>query len=226
MKILCVSDHKDPIVYSNHVKTRFNDIDMVLGAGDLNMDYYGFIVSSLNKPLFFVFGNHNLDRLSQFKKRYQSEFENPTDHVLAHRHSFGSTCIGGKVVREKGLLVAGLGGSRRYNNGLNQYTEIQMYLQILKLAPRLLWNRIFRGRYLDILLTHAAPCGIGDSPDPCHKGFQAFLSFIKWFGPSLLIHGHIHLYDLNAKREFTYLDTKIVNAYDHVVLEIDAPYDK
>ena len=223
MRILCVSDHKDPIVYSTHVKTRFRDVDLVLGAGDLDLSYYGFIVSSLNKPLLFVFGNHNLEKIGQFKKRYESEFEDPTSGLIAERHSYGSTCIGGRVVREKGLIIAGLGGSRRYNRGLNQYTEAQMYLQILRMAPKLLWNRVFKGRYLDILLTHASPFGIGDGPDLCHTGFRAFLSFIRWFRPSYLIHGHVHLYDLNAEREFSYLGTKIVNAYDHTVIEIEAP---
>ena len=35
MKILCVSDHKDPIVYSSQVKERFQGIDLILGAGDV-----------------------------------------------------------------------------------------------------------------------------------------------------------------------------------------------
>ena len=55
MKILCVADHRSPLVYSTAIKDRFKDIDLVLGAGDLPMDYYGYIVSSLNKKLFFCF---------------------------------------------------------------------------------------------------------------------------------------------------------------------------
>jgi uncharacterized protein len=222
VRILCVSDHKDPIVYSSQVKKRFKDIDLVLGAGDLDMSYYGFIVSSLNKPLLFVFGNHNLEKISYFKKRFQSDYEDPTLGTLARRHSYGSTCIGGRVVREKGLIIAGLGGSRRYNKELNQYTEVQMYMQIFRMAPKLIWNKVFRGRHVDILLTHAAPFGIGDRPDLCHLGFRAFLSFMKWFRPTYLIHGHIHLYDMNAEREFSYLGTRIVNAYNHTVVEIEA----
>ncbi|TFH04381.1 MAG: metallophosphoesterase, partial [Spirochaetales bacterium] len=60
MRILCVADHIDPLVYSAGIKNRFRDIDLVLGAGDLPMEYLGFISASLNKPIFFVFGNHHL----------------------------------------------------------------------------------------------------------------------------------------------------------------------
>ena len=58
MKILCISDQIDPLIYTNSIRQRFADVDLVLCAGDLPMDYLEFIVSSLNKPVFFVFGNH------------------------------------------------------------------------------------------------------------------------------------------------------------------------
>ena len=60
MKILCISDQIDPLVYSGSIKERFKDIDLVLCAGDLAMEYVDFIVTSLNKPTYFIFGNHNL----------------------------------------------------------------------------------------------------------------------------------------------------------------------
>jgi len=59
MKLLCVADEKDPLIYSNKLKERFHEIDIVLGCGDLSIDYYEFIVSMLNKQLLFVYGNHN-----------------------------------------------------------------------------------------------------------------------------------------------------------------------
>lgn len=220
MKILCIADKRDPIVYSNSIKERFRDVDLVLSAGDLDLEYYGFIVSSTNKPLLFVFGNHNLSKISLFKRRYADHISGELDDP--YRPSFGSTFIGGKVTKTKGLLVAGLGGSRRYNGGINQHTEFGMLYQIFKMAPRLLWNKIIYGKYIDILLTHAAPQGIGDEEDPCHMGFKAFLLFMKWFKPTYLIHGHIHLYGLNERREYQYLHTKVINAYNHVVVEIDS----
>jgi predicted phosphodiesterase len=66
MKILCISDETDPLIYSKNIASRYGDVDLVLAAGDLPLKYYEFIISSLNKPLYFVFGNHNLEFLHQF----------------------------------------------------------------------------------------------------------------------------------------------------------------
>jgi hypothetical protein len=198
-------------------------MDLVLSAGDLPMEYLGFISASINKRILFVFGNHHLQHLERFKRPRASGINQTihlgTEHMF--RNYFGSTYIGRKVVAHNGILVAGLGGCRRYNNGENQFTDFQMSLQILAMVPRLLWNRLFHGRYLDILLTHAPPLGLNDRPDPTHVGFKAFLWFMAWFRPRYLLHGHVHLYDINAQREIRYKQTTIINVYDHFVLDLD-----
>ena len=223
MKILTVADHKDPLVYSPNIKKRFGDIDLVLGAGDLPMEYYGFIVSSLNKPLYFVFGNHNLKRYHLFKKGGGSALSNAGSVINdMYNKSFGATYLNGKTVRlkSKNLIIAGLGGSMRYNKGDNQYSELGMFMRIVRMIPALLWNKIFYGRYLDILLTHASPRGIHDREDPCHIGFKSFLWFMDKFKPKYLLHGHIHLYSLNERRVTQYKETTVINTYDHYVIEI------
>jgi len=221
MKILCVSDHIDPLVYSSSIKSRFRNVDLILGAGDLPLEYYGYIVSLLNKPLLFVFGNHNLSRFQYYKYGPKTGEDSWLDRIK-FSHNFGATYIGDKVKKVGPLLIGGLGGSRRYNKGENQYTEFQMFLKALKLIPKMLWNRLVHGRYLDILLTHASPRGIHDKPDLCHTGFKVFLWFMRQFKPKYLIHGHIHLYDLNAIRRTKYYRTMVVNCYDHILLEFEA----
>jgi Icc-related predicted phosphoesterase len=94
-----------------------------------------------------------------------------------------------------------------------------MYMEICKLIPALLFNRLFRGRFLDILLTHAAPRGIHDKADPCHRGFEAFLRFMRAFKPKYLIHGHIHLYDFSEVRTTVYYKTQVINAYSHYIID-------
>ena len=204
MKILCISDQIDPLVYSNSIKSRFSDVDIILCAGDLPLDYLDFIVSSLNKPMYFVFGNHNTEKMEN----------------NAHL-GYGCFHIGSRIHREGGLIIAGLGGSMRYNRGPNQFTEFQMYLEIIKIIPKMLMNRLFHKRFLDILLTHAPPQGIHDKPDLCHRGFGAFRWFIKKFSPKYLIHGHIHLYDLCAVRRTRWLETDVINAYSHYVIDTE-----
>ncbi|MDR2182033.1 MAG: metallophosphoesterase [Treponema sp.] len=211
--ILCVADQIDPLVYSSAIKERYGKVDLVLCAGDLPLDYLDFIVSSLNRPLLFVFGNHHLEAYRHY--RGMRGGARPWD---TREGSAGLTHIGSAVRREGPLLIAGLGGSRRYNNGENQYAETRMFFEICKLVPALILNRIFRGRFLDILLTHAPPRGIGDREDPCHRGFTCFLWFMKLFKPRYLVHGHIHLYDLADARSSRFEKTTVINAYGHILL--------
>jgi len=215
MKILCVSDQIDPLVYTNSIRERFRDVDIVLSAGDLPMDYLDFIVSSLNKPAFFVFGNHHLKEYARYRGK------DDADVSAQMQYGSGATHLGARVKCEEGLIIAGLGGSMRYNRAENQYTEFGMKMEIMKIIPSLLFNKIFRGRYLDILLTHASPRGIHDREDKCHLGFMCFLWFMRVFKPRYLVHGHIHLYDLSDVRTTRYNETMIINAYSHYLLNTE-----
>jgi Icc-related predicted phosphoesterase len=214
LKILCISDQIDPLVYSSCIKERFADVDLILSAGDLPMDYIDFIISSLNKPLFFVFGNHHLKEIKYFKKNLNTLVSFEERNLFA----CGAVYLGTKVKTEGDFIVAGLGGCMRYNNGENQFTDFQMFLEMAKLFPKLLWNRIFHGRFLDILLTHAPPRGIHDRKDKCHLGFKAYLWFMKVFKPKYLVHGHIHLYDLADVRCTKWENTMVINAYSHFII--------
>lgn len=224
MKILGISDATDPIIYSPNVAERYHDVDVVLSAGDLPLHYYEFIISSLNKPLFFVFGNHNLEQLNRYVKEREQSFQDLNQYTTySSALPFSGYSVDGKVMRDKksGLIIAGLGGSMQYNKGRHQYTESQMRFRIFKLMPKLFWNKIRYGRYLDILITHAPPFGINDEPDICHTGFKALLKFMDRFQPAYLLHGHVHLTDLNAPREAQYNQTKIINIYLNYVLEFE-----
>jgi uncharacterized protein len=218
MRLLCIADHVDPLIYSNGLKDRYGKVDCVVSCGDLALGYYDFVVSSLNKPLYFVFGNHHTEHREQFARRHDPFYEMPPSW---DRAGAGATCIEGRVVRTRGLIIAGLGGSILYNGGENQYTDFAMVRAILRLVPALLWHRLVHGRFLDVLLTHSPPYGINDLPDACHTGFRSFLWFMRTFKPRWLVHGHVHLYDRNAAREARYGSTTIVNAYDHVVIDVE-----
>lgn len=234
MRILCVSDQIDPLVYSTRAKDRFADVDLVLCAGDLPMDYVDFIVSTLNKPTYFIFGNHNLTEFG-FYHKIRDTSAHPVHHpeiaATDLSHSHGAVYCGFKVLSDKQLsfttndgkrtplLIAGSTGSIRYNNGLNQYTDRQMFLHLLRMVPQLLLNKIRYGRYVDIFLTHASPRHIHDKEDACHLGFECFNWFIRKFRPAYLVHGHIHLYDLREERVTISGRTAVVNAYSHYIIE-------
>ena len=221
MKILCVSDQIDPLVYSPNIRERYKDCELVISAGDLPMEYLDFIVSSLNKPLLFVFGNHNLEEFRLYHRT--GALASTGTHLplkpLPPEACHGTTYVGFKVHREGNLLVAGVSGSIRYNAGLSQYTERQMLFKLLKMLPRLLVNKLKFGRFVDIFLTHAPPEGIHDKEDPCHRGFRCYLWFMRTFKPRFMVHGHIHLYDMQDVRVSRYFDTTVINAYSHHILD-------
>ncbi len=221
MKILCVSDQIDPLIYSNSIKERFGDVDLVVSAGDLPMDYLGFIVSTLNKSLLFVFGNHNLKELVYYRPSTEDRLS--MRRATMDNCDSGATYIGFRVKREQGITFMGLGGSIQYNHGPNQFTDGQMMRQIIRRIPRLCINKLLHGRWLDVLVTHAPPQGIHDKSDPCHRGFKSFLWFMRVFKPRYLIHGHIHLYDLNDVRSTQYDETLVVNAYSHYLIDTEEP---
>ncbi len=216
MKILCVSDQIDPLVYSAGAKEHFKDIDIVLCAGDLAMEYIDYIVTTLNKPTYFIFGNHNLEEFGFYHNGEATYTVNYND-TLSHCH--GAIYCGFKVKKEQKLLIAGCSGSMKYNSGLCQYTNDQMQWRLIKMIPQLLYNKIRYGRFLDIFLTHASPLGIHDKEDLCHKGFKCYLWFLKTFQPKYMVHGHIHLYDSQEVRHSTYNNTAIVNAFSHYIID-------
>jgi Icc-related predicted phosphoesterase len=215
MKILCISDMVDPLVYSSKIKERFGAVDLILSAGDLPMEYLSYIVTTLNKPLYFVFGNHNLKDLPYYRPALQSDHPFKVDYT----YGAGATYVGFKVRREGNLIIMGLGGSVRYNTGLNQFSQAQMWFKLLAKVPRLVINRLCFGRFVDIVLTHAPPRGIHDRADPCHTGFEAFRWLMRTFKPRYLVHGHVHLYDPNEIRTTRFHDTIVLNAYSHHIIE-------
>ena len=207
MKILTVSDVVDELVHSASAAERFQDVDLVLSCGDLPFDYLEFIVSVLNKRLFYVYGNHARDVLL-FDGSVKSAPE-------------GCENIHHRVVNYKGVLIAGLEGSVRYREGPHQYTQEEMSWLVRSMAPKLWWNKLRYGRAVDILITHAPPYGIHDGEDRCHQGFRAFLRFMDLYKPRYLIHGHTHLYRRDAPRMTRYGETIVLNTYGYQIIEID-----
>ena len=219
MKILCVSDETERLIYSNNAKERYKDIDFVLSAGDLNLEYNDFILTVLNKELYYVFGNHNLKFFNRIMKNTLPPYG--THEVEILNVPYSGILLDGKVKRDKRskVLLAGVGGSMRYNKGLNQYTEAQMKRRLNRLVPRLILNKLLYGRYLDILVCHSPAFNLGDGEDLCHRGFKCFLPFLRKYKPKYMIHGHVHLYDENANRIHKYASTKIVNVFRSYIID-------
>ncbi|HLF90706.1 MAG TPA: metallophosphoesterase [Anaerolineales bacterium] len=206
MKILAVSDVVLELLYSPLIRERFPDVDMVISCGDLPYYYLEYILTALDIPLFFVRGNH----ANVVEYTSAGERTHPQGAVDLHR----------QTMCHNGLLMAGIEGSVRYKEGPFQYSQGEMWGLVASLVPKLLYNRVRHGRYLDIFVTHAPPWGIHDQPDRTHQGIRAFNWLLRTFKPACHFHGHIHVYQPFMVTETLYEKTRVINAYGSRELEI------
>lgn len=206
MRILALSDAIDERLYGPHTRERFTNVDLVLSCGDLPYDYLDFVASSLDAPLYGVHGNHDA----------------PLDDEDAVEHfSWTVADLHGRVIRRDGLLLGGLGGSRRYRKGPFQYSEAEMLAHIARMLPGLLLNRLRFGRFLDVFVTHAPPRDIHDASDPAHRGFVVFRWFLRAFRPRYHLHGHTHVYDARTVTATRFRGTLVLNVYGSREVELD-----
>lgn len=197
MKILLVADQESRYIWDFFDPSRFEDVDIILSAGDLKSSYVEFLATMMRKPLYYIHGNHD--------QRY---IDNPPG---------GCENIDGRIITINGLRILGLGGSMRYKKGPMQYTEKEMTKRFKKLR-----RKIDRVGGIDILLTHAPAAGVGDGEDLCHHGFEIFNTLLDIYKPSYFLHGHQHLnYNRSAKRVRTVDQTTVINGYEYHVFEYE-----
>ena len=213
MRALVISDKVEPILYSPAIERRAGDVDLVISCGDIPFYYLEYIISTLNKPTYYVFGNHGRE------VEYQSS---KGDAWQVKTEPQGAVNLHGRTELAGSLLIAGLEGSMRYNNAPRfQYTNSAMWHNVAKMIPGLLYNRLRYGRWLDVLVAHSPPYGIHDGKDLPHTGFHCFLTFMRWFKPRFLLHGHIHLYRGNEVTQTIYDQTCVTNVYPYRIMELE-----
>jgi uncharacterized protein len=207
VKILAVSDEVVERLYSLCQSGHFNEIELLLGCGDLPYPYLENLLTFLNVPLFYVPGNHD--------PTYDSN--NP----LAHAE--GGTNLDLQVVRFKTFLIGGFGGCIRYRpNGTNQYSQNEAYRRAFRLLPRFLLNRMNYGRALDVLITHSPPFGIHDEETHAHQGLKAINWLLRVAKPRYHFHGHTHFQRRNLSPSETTLGlTKITNVFPYKIIEVN-----
>ena len=191
VRVLAVSDVVEEGLWADIGPVR--GADLILGCGDLPFEYLGYLMNALDVPLVFVPGNHDPDvsgyRVSRGGLTLRAG--------LPARPPWpdGAVSADGQLVGVAGLRIAGLGGSRRYRPGPNQYSDRQQARRARRLAlnARLHRSPAHHGRAhrLDVLLTHAPPRGVGDGSDPAHQGFPSLNILAGRLHPALLLHGHV-----------------------------------
>lgn len=196
MKILVLADVESKYLWDYFEKDKLEGIDLILSCGDLKPQYLSFLASFTKAPILYVHGNH--------------------DDCYEQMAPEGCICIEDRIYVHNGIRIMGLGGSLRYNSGINQYTQTQMKRRLRKL-----WLSLKVNKGIDILLTHAPAAGINEGDDYVHKGFEAFVEILEMYKPKYFVHGHIHKnYGTGFVRECDYGETKIINAYERHIIEI------
>lgn len=202
MKILSVSDkvEKQLLIPGNSCLPA--KPDYILACGDLPPEYLTELREFYSVPLYYVEGNHDI--------RYQTS------------PPVGCTNIHAKIITEQGLRIMGLGGSRWYNGGINQYSEAEM-----KKIVRSLWFQLLQVHKVDIIISHAPPRFIHDQEDPCHKGFRTFVPLIEKQKPAWFVHGHIHrFFNDPAERISKVCETQVLNSYGFFFFETELVEEK
>ena len=113
MKILLLADQAEPTLWEHLDKRKLEGVELVLSCGDLPASYLSFLTCFTSAPILYIRGNHD--------DRYD---KHPPE---------GCECIEDQVVTVGGLRILGLGGSMRYNRGINQYTEREMRQRVNRL---------------------------------------------------------------------------------------------
>lgn len=201
MKLLCVSDTvMQPLENAANLRRRYHDVEAIVSCGDMPAAYLDFISTILGKPMLYVRGNHD-------------EMYDDTPP--------GGTDLHNQIVDFGGLTMVGIEGSIKYNRGVIQFTQLEMHTLVIKLAVRLKYHQMVKGRGIDLLVTHSPAKGIHEGDDYPHQGFEAFLRLIQWFRPRYMIHGHVHTWDRRKTVHTEYHGTQILNINPYIVLDIE-----
>jgi hypothetical protein len=196
VRLLAVSDERDPALDDERNRRGLEPLDAVLGCGDLEPDYLAFLADAFTVPLLAVRGNH--DRGGAWDAALH--IPQPID---------------GRVEHTAGLPLIGLSwpGRRR---GRAVRDELAAWRQVLDAAARAWWRR----EPPRIVLSHVPPRGLGDTPtDPYHVGFAAYAWLCRRLRPVLWLHGHTATAAV-TRREYEWDGTMLVNVTGAVLIEI------
>ena len=196
MRALLISDVESKALWDYYTPERMAGVDVIISCGDLKRQYLEFLVTLSNRPLLYVPGNHD----SIYQDQPPEGCENIDDAVYVFH----------------GIRFLGLGGSQRYNTeSPYQYTEEEMERRIRRLR-----REIRKAGGIDVVVTHAAPTGLGDQNDFAHRGFDCFRDLMTEYNPRYFLHGHVHMNYGRVPRQMAFGQTQVINAYDRYLLDL------
>jgi Icc-related predicted phosphoesterase len=197
VRLLAVSDEAERALEFEPNREQLGQLDGILGCGDLEPAYLGFLADAFCVPLLYVRGNH--DRGANWQ--------------AASAQLPGA--LDARVEPLAGINVAGLSWpSDAHGRAIRD--EAAAWRQALSLYLHA------RGRRPRIVASHVPPRGLGDAPaDDYHRGFAAYRWLCRRLKPLLWLHGHTSPAMADRWR-VDWGATTLVNVTGAVLIEITA----
>ena len=170
LRMLAISDEREPSLDAQRTREALPPIDLIVGCGDLQPEYLTFLADAFCVPLIYVRGNHDVGAAWRHEQR----------------ESLPAPLVDGRVHEELGLRVIGFSGSPRYNDRELQFSESTMWLRSIAAGFR-------RPKAPILVISHTPPRGMNDDDDLPHRGFTAFRWLADRLAPPLWLHGHTAL---------------------------------
>jgi uncharacterized protein len=207
-RILALADEIDASLESAETRARLGPVDLIVGCGDLPVDYLRFVTDAFETvPLAYVRGNHDVGG--------DWATGDATALHLPEPLADGRPWTDGQVT------VIGFSGIPRHGGGGLQVGSFTRISQVLGA-----WLRVASrpSREPVLLVSHVAPRGINDGPDPLHRGSRALRWLARRVRPPLWLHGHTTLLTRRLEdRSVRRGPTLFYNAAGAVLVELWPP---
>jgi len=205
IRLLAVSDAIDPALDHRINRETIGRLDAILGCGDLEPGYLGFLADAFEAHLVYVRGNH--DRGGHWS----------TTAPSAPRH-----LTSGCLAQVDGITVApfewpGLQRDRAPRDDQQAWRDVMR-------AWRSVTVRRLLGRAAPVLVvSHAPPRGVGDEDvDRYHLGYPAYRWLLERLHPPLWVHGHVTPASVTDWRS-SVGPTVVANVTGSVLIELIPP---
>jgi hypothetical protein len=192
IRILAASDEPDPVLGHETNRQALGAIDLIVTCGDLESDWVSFLGDMFHAPIVRILGNHDV-------RSDEPAVAVPEPLLAGVESRLAVPIVGlswpGRPPRRASLLA---------------------WWQVLRIVV----GRI--GRAPVLVASHIAPAGLGDAPDPYHRGLRSYRWLLHRLRPPLWLHGHTTLASIVAWR-VTEGRTQVVNVTGSLLVELLPP---
>jgi hypothetical protein len=174
IRMLAVSDAIDPALDHAVNRDAIGRVDVIVGCGDLEPGYLGFLADAFCVPAAFVRGNH--DHGGQWEGMGSS-----APHPLES----------GRLVEVAGITVVPLEWPGIDGRRAARHDEYGAWLDTIRAEGNLLRRRLRGQSGAIMVVSHAPPRGVGDvAVDPYHVGYSGYRWLLERHRPPVWLHGH------------------------------------